>query len=85
MFLHIGDAQIVFFNELIGIFHFELLESEENRDLFQKNNFIALNGNNPDPPDYKKDKKSFIVTDRNYYLSPVSPRALHRRRKSSSL
>jgi len=74
IFLHIGNAQIVFKNDLIGIFNYDLLDNIVNVNLFN------------DPLTHKaeikprpENPKSFIVTGNRIYTSPISPLTLSRR------
>ena len=77
MFLHIGGAQIVFTRELIGIFKVNTAGEEENAE------FIAASGAQPIEIKGSGHPKSFILTDRNIYLSPISPLTLSRRKNMS--
>lgn len=79
MFLHIGGSRIVFLNNLIGIFKIDLAEGHDNK--------VYLSTNKSDVTKVcsnSEQSKSFIVTDDNIYLSPISPLTLSRRRNSSS-
>lgn len=78
MFLHIGGSQIVFNNELIGIFRIDLTDNPVNRDFLKASGkvFTASDSKNRFP-------KSFIVTDRDVQFSPISPLTLSRRQKGS--
>ncbi len=78
MFLHIGGSHIVFYNELVGIFNLDLKESEINEEFINNtsNNSSSLLAGS-------KNHKSFVVTDRTVYLSPISPRTLSMRRNCS--
>ncbi len=75
MFLHIGNSRIVFTKDLIGIFDMKLkdnpinkqfLESANERDFYRNSNL--------------KVNKSFIVTSRDVFFSPVVPATLARRK-----
>ena len=74
MFLHIGGSQIVFDYELIGIFDISLAGGANivapNR---LNSNGVALYGAHKDKP------KSLVLTDKDYYLSPIAPLTLARR------
>lgn len=75
MFVHIGSSQIVFSNEVIGIFNLNNEESEIN------NEFLNTASNHPTSILSCSDRyKSFIVTDRKVYISPISPLTLSKRR-----
>lgn len=74
MFLHVGGSQIVFHNELIGIFKLNLEDSPVNRRFLESSNLSVVNQHlSGQPP------KSFVVTDRAVKLSPISPLTLSRR------
>ncbi len=78
MFLHIGGSEIVFSSELIGIFNLDPEESSIN------NSFLNTMTNNPvSIISGSKRHKSFIVTSKSVYISPISPLTLSRRRNSS--
>lgn len=78
MYLHIGDARIVFSREVIGIFKYDQYDNMINREFLEslpegKINIIA-----------KAEKpKSFVVTDNKVFLSPISPLTLGRRQKNN--
>lgn len=78
MFLHIGGSQIVFDNELIGIFKIDLTDNPVNRDFLKSSGkmFPVNDAKNRFP-------KSFVVTDNNIQFSPISPLTLSRRQKGS--
>ncbi len=78
MFIHIGGSQIVFCSDLVGIFNYNLSENDINRNLID--NHLTGTGpirTNADRP------KSFVVTNRQVYTSPISPLTLSRRRSAS--
>ncbi len=78
MFLHIGNSKIVFNDDLIGIFNLDPMADQVNSQLLQSASFDALYDHT------KNDQpKSFIVTDNNVYMSPISPLTLFRRHNSS--
>ncbi len=80
MFLHIGGSQIVFINDLIGIFDYNLAESDSvNKSIFDKKGNInkTAQKNGSDIP------KSFIVTDSKVFVSPISPLTLSKRQNNS--
>ncbi|MBW6462798.1 MAG: hypothetical protein SCJ94_03415 [Bacillota bacterium] len=80
MFLHIGGSQIVFTHELIGIFDYSLSAVDENINsiFFEtvKVNMVKSKIGSDLP-------KSFIVTDRDIFISPISPITLSRRQKNN--
>lgn len=79
MFLHIGNSQIVFNRELIGIFNLDRTDKNVNKQFLDSASDSSLETScNSDRP------KSFVVTDRCVYTSPISPLTLSRRRNSSS-
>ncbi len=78
MFVHIGGSQIVFNNELIGIFNLDEEESEVN------NEFLNNISNHPTSILSGSERhKSFVVTDDKVYISPIAPLTLSRRRNIS--
>lgn len=78
MFLHIGGSQIVFNRELIGIFNLDLKDKSVNKQFLDSAaNSASKTSSGSDRP------KSFVVTDRRVYTSPISPLTLSRRRNSS--
>lgn len=75
MFVHIGGSQIVFSKEVIGIFNLNSGESEINQE------FLNTISNHPTSILSGSERhKSFIVTDRKVYISPISPLTLSKRR-----
>lgn len=78
MFLHIGGSEIVFSSELIGIFNLVPDDNSANE------RFLNTVTNNPvSIISGSKRHKSFIVTTKNVYISPISPLTLSKRRNSS--
>jgi len=78
MFVHIGGSQIVFNNELIGIFNLDNEVSEIN------NEFLNTPSNHPTSILSGSERhKSFVVTDKKVYISPIAPLTLSRRRNIS--
>lgn len=79
MFLHIGGSHIIFAKDLIGIFNLDRAD-HNNHDQYMHSNLpgIIKVGSNT------KCYKSFIVTDSNTYISPISSLTLSRRRNASS-
>lgn len=78
MYLHIGDARIVFSRELIGIFKYDQNDSTTNREFLDSlpEGGIKVIAKSERP-------KSFIVTDKRVFISPISPLTLGRRLKNS--
>lgn len=74
MFIHIGNAQIVFERELIGIFHMNLRDNPVNKQFLESANAENFYRNK----DLKR-YKSFIVTDGDLIFSPIVPTTLARR------
>ena len=74
MFLHIGDSRIVFSKELIGIFNLKIKDKEENKRFLEVNltgdELTGLNDSN---------NKSFVVTEKEVFLSPLSSTTLAKR------
>lgn len=79
MFLHIGGSQIVFDYELVGIFDIDLAGGTETAatDKLGFQGFALHSG-------YKDKTKSFVLTDKDLYLSPIAPLTLARRFKNRS-
>ncbi len=78
MFVHIGGSQIVFNSELIGIFSLDNMESEINTE------FLNTASNHPTSILSGSERhKSFVVTDRKVYISPIAPLTLSKRRNIS--
>ncbi len=78
MFLHIGNSKILFNYEIIGIFNTDPLDKNTNKHLLETASYDALNvvsGHNK--------SRSFIVTEDEIYLSPISPLTLSKRHNSS--
>lgn len=74
MFIHIGNARIVFKKELIGIFNLNLRENPVNRQFLESANAEKFHKNR-DLERYK----SFIVTGGDLLFSPIVPTTLSRR------
>ncbi len=78
MFLHIGNSKIVFNDDLIGIFNLDPTAGQVNRQLLKTASSDALYDHvSNDHP------KSFIITEKYTYMSPISPLTLFRRHNSS--
>lgn len=77
MFLHIGGSQIVFTRELIGIFNLSKAVEDENEG------FLAAAGVQPLEITGSGRPKSFVLTDRQIYFSPISPLTISRRKNIS--
>lgn len=79
MFLHIGGSQIVFDYELVGIFNINLAGGTERAatDILNSQDIAIRRG-------YKDKPKSFVLTDKDIYLSPIAPLTLARRFKNRS-
>lgn len=76
MFLHIGESNIVFLNDLVGIFNLDIKDKEENRQFLE----FSSKAEGFKREDMEKNK-SFIVTQNKVFFSPISSNALARRRK----
>jgi len=78
MFIHIGGAQIVFYSDLIGIFNYDILENNVNRNLTDSflTKMVPVKSSSDRP-------KSLVVTNERVYTSPISPLTLSRRRNAS--
>ncbi len=79
MFIHIGNSKIIFCSDLIGIFNITPPARKNNAQLLDIASDDAL---------YKvfgnDHSKSFVVTDKEVYISPISPLTLSRRHNSSA-
>jgi len=79
MFLHIGGSQIVFDYELVGIFDINLAGGANIvAPNILKSKGVALYS------DQKHKTKSLVLTDKDYYLSPIAPLTLAKRFNSRS-
>ena len=80
MFLHIGYSRIVYEKEIIGIFDMALGEKPTNKQFLESANEcnFYLNSN-------LKGFKSFIVTDKGLFFSPVIPETLARRNRAMTV
>ncbi|HOB28673.1 MAG: extracellular matrix/biofilm biosynthesis regulator RemA family protein [Dethiobacteria bacterium] len=76
MYIHIGNARIVFKRELIGIFHMNLRDNPVNKQFLESANAENFYRNKE-----LERYKSFIVTDSELLLSPIVPTTLARRQK----
>jgi len=77
MYIHIGNARIVFKRELIGIFHMNLRDNPVNKQFLESANAENFYRNK----ELERYKISFIVTDSELLLSPIVPTTLARRQK----
>ncbi|NLA11391.1 MAG: DUF370 domain-containing protein [Firmicutes bacterium] len=76
MYIHIGNTQIVFKKELIGIFKMNLRENPVNKQFLE-----SANGEDFTRNTELKRYKSFILTDGDLLFSPIVPTTLARREK----
>jgi len=77
MYIHTGNSRIVFKQELIGIFNYNLFCSEHSE------NNLKFREQNLQPPKKNRERnQSIIVTDREVFSSPISPLTLAGRSKS---
>lgn len=74
MYIHIGNTQIVFKKELIGIFKMNLRENPVNKQFMESANAGDFSKNIG-----LKRYKSFILTDGDLLFSPIVPTTLARR------
>lgn len=70
MFLHIGGSEIIAANDIIGIFDYNLKDKQCNKEFLQT---MALPAENPE------EIKSFIVTNKGVFYSPIAPATLKKR------
>lgn len=80
MYLHIGGSQIVFTHELIGIFDYSLFEADGNNNSIFLETVKDNKVNNKISSDLPK---SFIVTEQDIFVSPISPLTLSRRQRKN--
>ncbi|MBS3943633.1 MAG: DUF370 domain-containing protein [Dethiobacter sp.] len=74
MYIHIGNARIVFCNEIVGIFNINLRQNTTNKQFIEAalpNIFLGSG-------DFEQ-FKTFIVTSDNVYLSSIASATLARR------
>jgi len=74
MYLHIGNTQIVFCKDIVGIFNIDLRQNSTNKQFINAalpNIFLGSG-------DFEK-YKTFIVTSDNVYLSSIASITLARR------
>lgn len=79
MFIHIGNSKIIFSADLIGIFNYNSASTRNNElllDMATDDALYKVSGH--DRP------KSFVVTDKHVYMSPISPTTLSRRNDASA-
>jgi|LSQX01.3.fsa_nt_gb hypothetical protein len=74
MYIHIGNAQIVFKKELIGIFKMDLRENPVNKQFVESANADDFSRNIK-----LEHYKSFLLTDGDLLFSPIIPATLARR------
>ncbi len=77
MFLHVGNGQIVFNRELIGIFNLNIEDNPVNKEFLE-----SAKGKAANPLSVNARPKSYIVTDSRVFISPISPRTLFMRQKA---
>ena len=78
MFIHIGKGQIVFKDELIGIFKMNVRDNPINKEFLESENAENLYRHS----DLKR-YKSFVVTDNALLFSPIIPTTLAHRESRS--
>ena len=77
MFVHIGGSNIIFCDELIGIFSSALIKNPNNK-IFSK----VIGDISPEQDDVSEKLKSLVVTDQKIYLSPISSLTISKRNNS---
>jgi len=76
MFLHLGSEVLVFQKDIIGIFDYNLIKKSRATKEFME---IAANEHLVIRGEEDKKIKSFIVTSKKIYLSPISADTLQKR------
>jgi len=71
MYIHTGNSRIIFKRELIGIFNYDLFDSDnlDNNEKIWQQNVNELKAN-------KGRSQSIVVTDREMFSAPISPLTL---------
>lgn len=80
MFLHIGGSRIIFHKEIIGIFNLNLRQNPVNKQFLE----TAPDTGFLQASEFEKNK-TFIVTSKKVYLSPIAPTTLARRKATRPL
>lgn len=75
MYLHIGGSGVVRADDLLGIFDIRIRERQCNREFLQVS---EVGGKDVNRTEYK----SFVVTTRKVYFSPIAPGTLKKRLQS---
>jgi len=78
MFLHIGNSKIVFNNDLVGIFNIDAANKKANSNFIESASSDAIKKRSG-----FEQPKSFVVTNHNVFISPISPLTLSKRNNSS--
>ena len=71
MYIHTGNSRIIFKRELIGIFNYDLFDSDklDNNEKIWQVNVNKLMAN-------KGRSQSIVLTDREMFSAPISPLTL---------
>ncbi|MBM4235058.1 MAG: hypothetical protein FJ152_01120 [Firmicutes bacterium] len=71
MYIHTGNSRIIFKRELIGIFNYDLFDSDQldNNEKIWQQNVNELKAK-------KGRSQSIVVTDRELFSAPISPLTL---------
>lgn len=77
MYLHIGGSGVVRADDLLGIFDIRISDRQCNREFLQVSAVDRREGG-------RKEYKSFVVTPRKVYFSPIAPGTLKKRLQSTA-
>ncbi|HHX96801.1 MAG TPA: DUF370 domain-containing protein [Clostridia bacterium] len=76
MFLHLGENKVVFNQDLIGFFNYDLVNKSRDSSQFLE---LVSNGQKLEKIGEEKNVKSFIITTDKVFLSPISTITLQKR------
>jgi len=76
MFLHLGENKVVFNQDLIGFFNYDLVNKSRDSSQFLE---LVSNGQKLEKIGEEKTVKSFIITTDKVFLSPISTMTLQKR------
>jgi len=76
MFLHLGENKVVFNQDLIGFFNYDLVNKSRDSSQFLE---LVSNGQKLEKIGEEKNVKSFIITTDKVFLSPISTMTLQKR------
>lgn len=76
MFLHLGSELLVLKKDIIGIFDYDIVKKSKDTKEFME---IAINEGTINKIKGNNKHKSFVITDKQVYLSPISSLTLEKR------